>query len=239
MKGPDLNQIDVVILCGGKGERLQSVVKDRPKSMADIAGRPFLDILIEHLKGCGFRRFILCAGYKGKIIKDYYAKKSGPFEIITILEDNPLGTGGAIKNAESVVKSNPFLVANGDSFCAIDYRDLVGFHREKKALYTVAVVKIKGNQDVGLVSLDSQSRVSGFDEKTKSQGTGYVNAGIYLLDKMVFNVIKSGEKVSLEYDIFPTLPRERFYGYTVDRKLTDIGTPDRYARAQESLRNDS
>lgn len=237
MKGPDLSQIDVVILCGGRGQRLQGVVKDRPKPMADIAGRPFLDILINNLSGCGFRRFILCAGYKGKIIKDYYAKRSGPFEIITILEDNPLGTGGAIKNAEPAVKSNPFLAANGDSFCAINYRDLVGFHYEKRALYTIAVVKVKGNQDGGLVSLDSQGRVSVFDEKTKSRRTGYVNAGIYLLDKMVFDAIKSGEKASLEYDIFPKLTRERFYGYSVEANLTDIGTPDRYAKAQEYLKN--
>lgn len=237
MKGPDLNQIDVVILCGGKGERLQCVVKDRPKPMADVAGRPFLDILIEHLKGCGFRRFILCAGYKGEIIKDYYSKKPGPFEIITILEDDPLGTGGAIKNAEPTVKSNPFLVANGDSFCAIDYRDLVKFYYEKKAVYAIAVVKIEGNQDGGLVSLDSQDRVTAFDEKTESRGAGYVNAGVYLLDKKVFNEIKSGEKVSLECDVFPKLTRERFYGYSLDGGLTDIGTPDRYRKAQESLKN--
>lgn len=240
MKDPDLDQIDVVILCGGKGERLSGVVKDRPKPMADIAGKPFLDILIKHLNDCGFRRFILCAGYMGKIIKDYYAEKSGPFEITTILEDNPLGTGGAVKNAEPAVKSSPFLVANGDSFCAVDYRDLVKFHYEKKALYTVAVVKIKGiYDDGGLVSLDNRSRVSGFNEKTKSRGTGYVNAGVYLLDKTIFNAIKSGEKVSLEYDIFPALTRERFYGYAVEGKFTDIGTPGRYAQAQESLKNDN
>ncbi|OGX29412.1 MAG: hypothetical protein A2879_03345 [Omnitrophica WOR_2 bacterium RIFCSPHIGHO2_01_FULL_49_10] len=237
MKGPDLNQIDVVILCGGKGERLKGVVKDRPKPMADISGRPFLDILIEHLRGCGFRRFILCAGYKGEMIKDYYAKKPGLSEIMTVLEGNPLGTGGAIKNAGPTVKSNPFLVANGDSFCSIDYRDLVRFHYEKKALYTVAVVKIKENQDGGLVSLDSQDRVTGFNEKTESRGAGYVNAGVYLLDKEVLNVIKSGEKVSMEYDVFPKLTGRGFYGYPVDGGLTDIGTPERYRKAQELLKN--
>lgn len=233
----DPSRIDVVILCGGRGERLKEVVKDRPKPMADVAGRPFLDILIEHLKGCGFRRFILCAGYKGEIVRDYYAEKPGPSEIITLLEDKLLGTAGAIKNAESVIKSDPFLVLNGDSLCAINYRDLVKFYYEKKAIYTIAVVKIGGNQDGGLVSLDSQDRVTGFNEKTESRGAGYVNAGVYLLDKKVFNVIKNGEKVSLEYDVFPKLIRERFYGYSVDGGLIDIGTPDRYRKAQESLKN--
>ena len=238
MNGLDLSKIDVIILCGGKGERLKGVVKDRPKPMADIAGRPFLDILMDRLQGYGFRRFILCAGYKGEIIKDHYAKRSGPFEIITMLEDSPLGTGGAVKNAEPMVKSNPFLVANGDSVCAIDYRDLVKFYYEKKALYAIAVVRAEGNNDGGLVSLDNRGRITAFDEKTESPGAGYVNAGVYLLDKKVLDLIKTGGKASLEYDVFPKLAGEGFYGYPVDGGLTDIGTPDRYRKAQESLKND-
>lgn len=235
----DLSRTDVVILCGGKGERLKEAVKDRPKPMADIGGRPFLDILMKRLQGYGFRRFILCAGYKGEVVRDYYAEKPGPSEIITLLEDKLLGTAGAIKNAESVIKSDPFLVLNGDSLCAINYRDFIKFHFERRSLCSIAVVKMADNQDGGSVNLDAQRRVTGFDEKAKAVGTGYINAGVYLVDRRIFGFIKTGEKVSLEYDIFPKLIREEFYGYTVDGKLTDIGTPDRYADAQESLRNDS
>jgi len=237
MKEPGLSKIDVVILCGGKGERLKEVVKDKPKPMAEVGGRPFLDILIKPLEGYGFRRFILCAGYKGEMIRNYYAGKHGSSQILTLLENKPLGTGGALKNAESVVKSNPFLVANGDSLCPIDYSKFAEFHFEKKALYSMAVVKMPGNQDGGLVSVDDQWRIMRFNEKAKSEKAGYVNAGVYFLDRKIFEVIEGGKKTSLERDIFPRLIGKNFYGYLAGNKLTDIGTPARYAKAREDLNN--
>lgn len=232
----DPGKIDVVILCGGEGRRLQSVVKDRPKPMADIGGQPFLDILIRYFQKQGFRRFILCAGYKGEIIKDHYDGKRGDdLKITTLIEGKPLGTGGAVKNAESAVRGGSFLVVNGDSFCPFSYTGFLKFHARKKALYSMAVIKRRGNYDGGLVSLDKECRITSFGEKTRSKKIVYINAGAYLLSKKIFTEIRRRKKISLEHDVFPGLTREKFYGYAVKGKLTDIGTPDRYVKARRLL----
>ncbi len=233
----DLSRLDVVILCGGRGERLKGIVNDRPKPMADMGGRPFLDILIGYLRACGFQRFILCVGYKGDVITGYYRTKSGSSGILAVPEDKPLGTGGAIKNAESVIRSDPFIVVNGDSFCELDYRGLAKFHLDKRSSYSVAVVRSPGNRDGGIVSMDARGKITLFNEKAKSGKTAYINAGVYLLNRIVFDIIKSGEKVSLEYDIFPKLVGKKFYGYAVRGKLTDIGTPERYMQARKLFEN--
>lgn len=235
MNVPDISKIDVLILCGGKGERLKSIVKDRPKPMADIDGRPFLDILIKYLKGHGFRSFILCAGYKGSIIRDYYTDRCRSLKITTLIEGELLGTAGAIKNAESFIKGNPFLVLNGDSFCQLDYLEFLRFHLEKNALYSIALVKMRDNRDGGLVYLDNESRVKKFEEKVKPRNAGYVNVGAYLLDRRIFTIIKPDRKTSLEYDVFPTLIEERFFGYVARIKFIDIGTPDKYYKARRLL----
>ena len=133
------SKIDVAILCGGFGKRLQRVVKDIPKPMAKIKHRPFLSILIDFIASYGFRRFILCTGYKADIIEGYYSQRYNNLSIEFSREEKPLGTGGAIKNAENYIKSSPFLVVNGDSFCKINLREFVSFHFKKDSLISIAV----------------------------------------------------------------------------------------------------
>ncbi len=125
--------MDVIILCGGLGMRLRDVVGDRPKSMAEISGRPFLDILVDYVARYGFTHFILCTGFKGDLIKRYYKNKRGRLIFVVSDEDQPLGTAGAIKNAESFIESDMFLVLNGDSLCEIDIEDFIKFHIGKGA----------------------------------------------------------------------------------------------------------
>lgn len=227
--------IDVLILCGGMGRRLKSIVTDVPKPMADIGGRPFLDILIDYVAGYGFRRFILCTGYKGEVIKRYYSKREFP-ELLTSHEKRPLGTAGAVKNAEGMVESDPFMVVNGDSFCRLDLRKFASFYKNKKAVYAMALLESEKAEDFGLVGMDGSRRIISFNEKVKTGG-GFINCGVYLLDKKIFSVIERGRKLSLEYDVFPKITSERFYGYAAASKLVDIGTPDRYAEAAGYLNN--
>lgn len=229
-------KIDVLLLCGGKGERLKGLVKDRPKPMADIKGRPFLDILINYILNFGFLRIILCLGYKGEIVSQYYNEKSRFFNILFSQESKPLGTAGAIKNAEHLIESNPFLVMNGDSFCPLDLFELINFHNEKKAAFTMALVKSVGDKDYGVVGVDESQKIISFNEKVKIKNNGFVNAGIYLLEKKIFDLIETGTKLSLEYDIFPRILSERFYGYITKEKLIDIGTPERYAKAKKMFK---
>ena len=232
--GPE--NLDVVILCGGVGKRLKSVVKDRPKPMAEVAGRPFLDILIDHTAAFGFKRFILCAGHMGDFIKGYYQKKKGLLvQVIVSQEEEPLGTAGAIKNAQRLIKSSPFLVMNGDSLCKLDLAKFVNFHEEKKASFSMVLARSKGGSDYGRVNIGDSGRVVSFSEKSEAGQNDLINAGIYLLDSGIFSIIPSGKKSSLERDIFPGIAGNEFYGYVTEEEMVDIGTPDRYSAAQQTV----
>lgn len=234
-KGYALQKIDVLVLCGGEGKRLKSVIKDRPKPMADIDGKPFLDILIDYAAGYGFRRFILCAGYKGGFIKRYYRKKRGSLEILISDEKTPLGTAGALKNAEAMTKSDLFMVMNGDSFCQLNLNEFIKFHNDKGADFSAVLTKTDSQDDYGVVALDESGRITGFNEKVKADKGGFLNAGTYLFNKEIFSFIEPEKKQSLEHDIFPRLIGAKFYGYVSNKGFTDIGTPDRYAKARKSL----
>lgn len=231
----DFKNTDVIILCGGQGRRLKAVVGDRPKSMAEINRQPFLDILIGHVSGYGFRRFILCAGFGADSIKRYYKNKRSPHEIIVSDEDKPLGTAGAIKNAQRYIRSNFFLVMNGDSFCAFDLSDFFAFHLEKKALLTIGVVESPAAEDCGFVMLDESQRIVCFEEKRKEK-RAFINSGVYLFEREVLSFIPAHTEYSLECEFFPQLVGKEFYGYVTAQELIDIGTPQRYRKAKVFFR---
>jgi D-glycero-alpha-D-manno-heptose 1-phosphate guanylyltransferase len=220
-----------VILCGGKGTRLRKVIRGKPKPMAPIAGAPFLDYLIAYLSRAGVRTIILCTGYKSGVIESRYRSRGNAAEIIISREDRPLGTAGAIKHAAKSITSDPFLVLNGDSICAADLSRLLTFHLKKKARASLVLTENTGRSDVGAVVTDNSGRVVKFSEKS---GRGdFMNAGIYVLNKEVLELIPKGRKCSLEYELFPEL--KDFYGFKSRAALLDIGTPERYALAGKIL----
>jgi len=225
-----LESTDVVILCGGKGERLQSVLSDKPKVLADINGKPFLAILIDKLKKFGFKRFILSVGYKREDIIDCF-KDSGI--IVFSQEESALGTGGGLKKAQKLIESDTFLAMNGDSFCDLDFNQLLSFHKEKKAVLTIALTKAPEAKDYGTVTVDSSGRIKNFQEKVEGNDVRLVSAGIYLMNKDIFNYMPQDEAFSLEYDLFPKTKDS--FGYTSEAKLYDIGTPERYNKTKEIL----
>ena len=227
--------IDVVILCGGLGKRLQSVVEDRPKPMAEIGNRPFLDILIDYLTDAGFRRCILCTGYMGDLIKQHYQNKKGFLQIIFSEERSPLGTAGAIKNAERFIGTSPFLVVNGDSYCEVDLKGFLGFHLEMKALASIVLASIEDAGDYGNVTLGKQHRIVGFVEKAGCRKDTFISAGIYLFQKDILSLIPAEQNYSLEKEFFPAIVNKEFYGYLCDKALIDIGTPQRYRKAYKLL----
>ena len=226
--------VDVVILCGGKGTRLEEVVSDRPKPMAEISSQPFLDILIDYISSFGFKRLILSVGYMADYIKDYYRNKRGPCEILFSQENEPLGTAGAVKQAENLVQSNPFLVLNGDSFCPVDLAQFLEFHSKNGALVSMVVTEAEEVRDFGTICLDNSQRIVRFEEK-KGRKKSFIKAGIYLFEKEVFFLIPSNTRHSLEHDLFPALVKQKFYGYVTQEKLIDIGTPERYEQAKRIL----
>lgn len=236
---------DVVVLCGGMGKRLQSVINDRPKPMAQIGDKPFLDILIDYTASYGFRRFILCTGHKQGFISDYYKDKFRDAPLIEIIisgEQTPLGTAGAIKNAQGVIKSKVFLVMNGDSFCQLDLRDFLRFHEINDAFISMVLVYKENISDCGLVEINSDKVVMSFIEKSLDAKKGYINGGIYLFNKEsqvgsknIFDFVPQGQS-SLEYEVFPKVIERGIYGYITTGMFIDIGTPERYSMARDYLK---
>jgi D-glycero-alpha-D-manno-heptose 1-phosphate guanylyltransferase len=218
---------DVVILCGGLGTRLKKIVNDYPKPMVEINGRPFLDILIDYIAHFGFIRFILCVGHMSYVIKEYYGSKKNELSILFSEEKELLDTAGALKNAEKLIRSNAFLVFNGDSLCEIDIKDFLSFHISKRAFVSVVLTSVEIPKDYGIIRLNGSQRVTSFREKIIVQGINLVNAGIYLFDRQILKEIPHNMKLSLEYDLFPKIIEKGIYGYVADKRLFDIGTPER------------
>lgn len=224
--------IDVVILCGGKGKRIRSLISDRPKPMAEFGGRPFLSMLMEYVSGFGFNRFILAAGYLSDAIEAYYEKTDNRYEVICCVEKQSLGTGGAIKAAKRLIQSSPFLVLNGDSFARVDLADFLKFHLSKKALVSAVLVKSRGSINSGKVALGKDQRILRFDEKKASGRGTFDSAGMYLMDYSIFTMMEKKNKFSLEYDLFPRLIKKDFYGFKQNTPLIDFGIPQAYREAR-------
>lgn len=215
---------DVVILCGGLGTRLRSVVSDRPKPMVLIHGRPFLDLLVDQIVAYGFRRVILCVGYRAEFIKAHFAARTD-CEMLFSEEPQPLGTAGALRLSIPFVKTSTVLVLNGDSYCPIDATALIDFHRRKKAIGTLALLPAAEGRAGGVVTVDEHDRVTEFLEKPGPDVSGHFNAGIYVFERRAFHGIPEATACSLEMDVLPSL-RPHLYGFHTEAPLYDIGTPD-------------
>jgi NDP-sugar pyrophosphorylase family protein len=233
-----LSEVDVVILCGGMGSRLRAAVDDCPKPMAQINQKPFLDILIDFFCGFGCKRFVLCTGYMSRVIHDYYAPKTGSCQFLISNEHTALGTAGAVKNAEELIQSDPFLVANGDSFCAVDLAEFYDFHSARQALMSMVVLESENAQDCGRVVLDDSQRIISFEEKKQGHRSCHVNAGIYLFQKEVVSFVPKDTVFSLEHELFPELTKQSCYAFVSRGQLIDIGTPKRYERAKRCFSDD-
>ncbi len=214
---------DVFILCGGQGTRLRSVVSDKPKVLVEVGGKPFLDILLEDLFHQGFKRIVLGVGYlRSHIIERYQGDK----RIFFSEEEKPMGTGGAVKYAAPLITSEHLLVMNGDSFCEVDYACLQGFHFSKGALLSMVLTQSTDRTDTGNVTLDASGRIIDFQEKSGT--SSLINAGIYLMHRDALTYMPSEDVFSIEHDFFPSILKKPCYGFVMESKVMDIGTPERY-----------
>ncbi|TRZ96043.1 hypothetical protein D4R78_01905 [bacterium] len=237
MVNSNLREIDVLILCGGLGRRLSSCVNDRPKVLAEISGIPFLEILLDNILQSNFKNIILSVGYLKEQIKEHFCCRPN-YRIKFSEEKALLGTGGAVKKARALIKSNSFVVMNGDSICKIDFNEFYDFHMTKKAILSIALVHSETCEDYGLVTLDALNKIKSFREKVSEGKTGLISVGIYLMQKDIFTYMPHEKYFSLEQDFFPKIIKERCYGFVSNGKLIDIGTPARYKRAVNLLRKD-
>ena len=228
---------DAVVLCGGMGLRLQSVIGEAPKGMAEVAGRPFLELLLRQLCRHGFQRAILAVGYQRDAIRMHFGDHAFGLEIVYSEETYPLGTGGALRNAVEHITSDSLLVLNGDSYTNVDLTHFLDHCRETAADAGVVVVPADGRSDCGFALLDADGRMEGFNEKQAPVDASYVNAGIYLLSRQMLLDVPTVEAVSLERELLPRWLREgkKIKGFIYSGECVDIGTPERYTLAQSAL----
>jgi len=225
--------MEAIILAGGQGTRLLPVVSDVPKCMALVAGKPFLYYLLTDLETAGFQNVILSLGYKHEIIETWLENYKTKLKIITVVEDTPLGTGGAIKLALSHATKPSVYVFNGDSYLTLDYQELMQFHTKKKASATIALKQMFNFDRYGKVEIDGNARIICFGEKQYCE-SGYINGGVYLMNR---NILENfPDKFSLERDFFePEANEGKFFGFPAKGYFIDIGTPDDYLRAQDDF----
>jgi D-glycero-alpha-D-manno-heptose 1-phosphate guanylyltransferase len=226
---------DVVVLCGGLGTRIRRAIGDKQKAMARIADRPFVEILIEYVATFGFSRFILGVGYQAEAVESYFAGRDFPWQIDFSRESSPLGTGGALRNARSLIRTSDAVVMNGDSFCAVDFAEMIKTHRSNKAGATVAVCRVQEAGEYGRVVFDGRGAIGAFDEKRPGPGEAWVNSGIYLFQRRVVDALSAQVPLSLEHDVFPSLVGHSLFACCTTGRLFDIGTPERYQVAQREL----
>lgn len=221
---------EAIILAGGLGTRLRSVVADVPKCMAPVNGIPFINFVISYLKNEGVERFILSLGYKSEIIIDYIEKEFKNTEIEYVIEDEPLGTGGAIKLACTKVKGTDTFVLNGDTLFNIDIKHFSAFHHSNKADFSVALKEMKNFSRYGSVEIDNDFAIKAFKEKTFCS-KGFINGGIYALNLASFLQQPFPNVFSFEKDFLEQyMNKKRFYGLPCDYYFIDIGIPEDYSR---------
>ncbi|HGJ67681.1 TPA: galactokinase [bacterium] len=225
-----------VILAGGKGTRLAGVCPNIPKVIAPVAGRPFLEYLLIQLVRTGFTKVILCVGYLKDQVINTFGTRYKTMEIIYSVEDIPLGTGGALRNAiiKNDIKEKYLLVMNGDSFVDISMAEYILWHINGGYDFSLVLVEVADVSRYGSVYMDRKGKVVLFGEKSKS-GKGTINGGIYIFKKDVVASFLQCSGESLEHDMLPLMLTHGLYGFEANGDFIDIGTPESYTISQSVM----
>jgi NDP-sugar pyrophosphorylase family protein len=222
-----------LVLAGGLGTRLANLLPDRPKVLAPIADRPFLDIMVEELALRGLRRYVLLLGNRHEQVVEYVQTRRAQWpagiEFEFSVEASPLGTGGAVKLAERFCDGRFFLL-NGDTYFDLDLPALVAAHERAGALLTVAAAAVDDADRYGRLEVSATGFVERFREKDVAVGPGLINAGVYLVEPALLGHIPAGRAVSLECEVFPALLAGggKIAVSAQAGAFFDIGTPSSY-----------
>lgn len=222
--------MQAVLLAGGLGTRLKSVVNDRPKPMADVCGRPFAEYLILELKKNGIKDIIFAIGYKGEMIREYF--KNGEqlgVHIEYSYEKEQLGTAGAIKNAGKYINEDKFFVLNADTLYQAVYSDVIELYNKENVDMALVLRKVPDVSRYGSIKMED-CIITGFNEKVSTHTPGLINGGIYLMKNNVLDLIPEGQKISLENEIIPgmLLDKKKIGAVVNEGYFIDIGVPDDY-----------
>src|ERR687894_27115 len=228
-----------VVLVGGQGSRLRPITFDVPKAMVPLRNRPFIGYMVDFLRRAELDGAVLSMGYLPDPIQEYFNEWDlNGFSIDYAVESRPLGTAGGIKNAERYLGGEPLIVVNGDVLSGMDLRVVISKHKESDALATIVLISVEDPTAYGLVEVDHDMVVHRFIEKPAADEvtTSLVNAGIYVLEPEVLEMIPWGQEVSIEREIFPELQAMgRLRAYISSSYWRDIGTPRSYLMASHDV----
>ena len=231
--------MQAIVLVGGEGTRLRPLTYGTPKPMVPIMGVPFLARTMERLYQAGIRDVILPAGYMPEAIKQYFGDGSQlDMKITYVIEDTPLGTAGALKNVEQFI-TGPFFVLNGDILTSLDLRAMVAEHERKGGIGLLHLIPVEDPSAFGCVVHDENWRISSFVEKPprETAPTNEINAGTYLFEREVLDMIPAGRNVSIERETFPDIiaSGKGLYAYTTEDYWIDLGRPEQYLSAHVDI----
>lgn len=226
--------MDVVILAGGLGTRLSSIVSDVPKPMAPVNGKPFLEYILLWLEKFDISNVFLSVGYKKEVIQDYFGDNFNGMPITYAVEDKPLGTGGGIINALQLTTSKDVLIVNGDTYFPIDINDLASFHNQNNSAFTIALKQMVNFDRYGTVEIENTS-IRKFNEKQYAEA-GLINGGIYLVNRNFLMTRQFPEVFSFEKEVLELeADKGTLSGKAFDNDFIDIGIPEDYYLASKIL----
>lgn len=226
---------EAIVLAGGLGTRLKSVISDIPKPMAPVGEKPFLYYLLRSLQKQGFKRVVLSVGYRSEVIENYFGNCFESLELVYAFEKEPLGTGGGIANALHFARGQEVALINGDTFFDVALESLYSFHKLHQADISFSLKPMHEFDRYGRVELDDKCRIKTFHEKAYC-ANGLINGGVYILNKIVFEAFNLPVKFSFEKDLLEKYAGElNLYGFVSDSYFIDIGIPEDYSRAQTEM----
>jgi NDP-sugar pyrophosphorylase family protein len=229
--------VAAAILAGGLGTRLRPVVDDRPKVLATVQGRPFLAHLLERLAAASVRRVVLLTGYCSEQVRDALGETYAGVRLVYSAEPAPLGTAGAVRHALPLLAAPTVLLLNGDSCCDVSLAAFRSFQRRHLAEASLVLARVPDISRFGRVETGPGGLVRCFEEKGGATGRGWINAGVYLLDRALIEALPEGRPASLEGDLLPAwVAAGRVHGYRCRGRFLDIGTPESYAEADAFFR---
>jgi D-glycero-alpha-D-manno-heptose 1-phosphate guanylyltransferase len=228
---------EAIILAGGFGTRLKDVIGDDiPKPMAPVNDKPFLEYLIAYLDKWGVSRVILATGYKHEVIEAHFGNSFLEMEIVYSVEEEPLGTGGAVKKAMEYVNGQSVYVVNGDTYFDVNLWKIANFFQSKDADVCMTLRKMGETSRYGTVKIDLDNKISEFTEKGSHTGMGFINGGTYIIKTRSFLELDLPDKFSLEKDYFEKYyTQQRMYGARCFSFFLDIGIPEDYEEAKDAF----
>ncbi len=228
--------MEAIVLAGGFGTRLHKVVSDVPKSMAPVHGRPFLEYLMDYLISQGITRVVLSVGYLRETIMNHFKDQYKTLEVDYSIEEEPLGTGGGIRLAFWKVRESRAFAMNGDSLFRFDFAKMLEQHLKRKADATLSLRKLDNTGRYGRVEMNKNRRITAFAEKDETVGAGYINGGVYVIEKLFLMEPEFRGRFSIEKDCFERLFQSaRMFGYPASGYFLDIGIPDDFNKAQHEF----